>query len=191
MKSDGEATTFDFREKATFRTASPTNVFGWKWKDQETFKSQRINFLWVCRGTVAGLMQAHQKYGNYLGRNGATCNRSGEKMVFRMSWGLYNVAVQASKMEMLPMTSCKFLSRERMEKWSLQAILCGSSPHLPKLWKLFVDQGRDGFLQGSSSRWDRILTWKPMESHYQEDLAKLWSSRTSSIEIPLFKDIEI
>jgi gamma-glutamyltranspeptidase/glutathione hydrolase len=60
MKSDGEATTFDFREKAPL-AASPTMFLDENGAIRDN--SNHVGLLSVgVPGTVAGLYQAHQKY---------------------------------------------------------------------------------------------------------------------------------
>jgi len=73
--------------------------FWWKWeKDQRQSNQKGFTFLWVCRGTLAGLLSSPPNTEITLGGTGATCNRSA-KMRFPCSWGSNNVAVQRSKMD--------------------------------------------------------------------------------------------
>jgi len=149
MKSDGEATTFDFREKAP-SAASPTMFLDENGKIRDNSNHKGLLFCGVP-GTVAGLYQAHQKYGKLpWAETGATCNRSGEKWFSHVMGPSINVAVQRSKMDASYDINAKFLRGANGEVVAPGELW--KQPALAKTLEAIRDQGRDGFYKGAVSR---------------------------------------
>jgi gamma-glutamyltranspeptidase / glutathione hydrolase len=144
MKSNGKVTTFDFREKAPL-AASPTMFLDEN--NQIKNNSNHLGLLSVgVPGTVAGLYQAHQKYGklpwNALIQPSVDLAKNG----FPMSWGLYEAAVQKSNLDanfdimknFFRGVDGKVVSPGELWK----------QPALAKTLEAIRDHGRDGFYKG-------------------------------------------
>jgi len=173
MKSDGEATTLIFREKAPY-AASPT-MFWMKMERSETTSNHQRDYLQNVGvpGTVAGLYQSPPK--NTEITLGERCNLQIDqaKMVFPCSWASIMCSSAIQKMDAFLLTSCKISFAERMEKWSLQANL-EQPAHLPKLGKLFVASADYGFYKGAVAAEIRNLHEKSNGGVItQEDFSKL------------------
>lgn len=144
MKADGEVTTFDFREKAPL-AASPDMFQDENGNLIPDSNSRSLKSVGVP-GTVAGLYQAHQKYGKLkwaelvqpaidLAQNG-----------FVMTWGLYQAAVRVSAWdESFDILQNYFKNEEGKviepgEIWT--------QPALAHTLTLIRDKGKDGFYKG-------------------------------------------
>ncbi|WP_373496430.1 gamma-glutamyltransferase, partial [Aquiflexum sp.] len=144
MKSDGDVTTFDFREKAPlkatpdlFHDANGNLIDG---SNHETIKAVGVP------GTVAGLYLAHQKYGSLpwpkLVQPAVDLAENG----FPMTWGLYQVALRMSEMDdSYDIMKNYFRNTEGSivqpgEIWKQQS--------LANTLSLIRDNGQDGFYKG-------------------------------------------
>jgi gamma-glutamyltranspeptidase/glutathione hydrolase len=145
MKSDGEATTFDFREKAP-SAASPTMFLDENGKIRDNSNHKGLLSVGVP-GTVAGLYQAHQKYGKLPWAELVQPAIDQAKNGFPMSWGLYNVAVQRSKMDKSYDIMQNFFRGANGEVVAPGALW--KQPALAKTLEAIRDQGRDGFYKGA------------------------------------------
>src|SRR5690606_31109059 len=92
MNSAGEVTTFDFREKAPL-AASPTMFLDADGKIKDNSNHKGLLAVGVP-GTVAGLYQAHQKYGKLPWKDLVKPSVKLAKKGFMMTYGLYNAAVR-------------------------------------------------------------------------------------------------
>jgi gamma-glutamyltranspeptidase/glutathione hydrolase len=145
MKSDGEATTFDFREKAP-SAASPTMFLDENGKIRDNSNHKGLLSVGVP-GTVAGLYQAHQKYGKLPWAELVQPAIDQAKNGFPMSWGLYNVAVQRSKMDASYDIMQNFFRGANGEVVAPGELW--KQPALAKTLEAIRDQGRDGFYKGA------------------------------------------
>jgi gamma-glutamyltranspeptidase/glutathione hydrolase len=145
MKSDGEVTTFDFREKAPL-AASPSMFLDENGKIRDNSNHKGLLSVGVP-GTVAGLFQAHQKYGKLPWKDLVQPAVDLAKNGFLMSWGLYTAALRVSKMD---------ASYDIMQNFFRGAN--GEVVAPGELWKQAAlantleairDQGRDGFYKGA------------------------------------------
>jgi len=94
LNSAGEVTTFDFREKAPL-AASPTMFLDENGKIKDNSNHKGLLAVGVP-GTVAGLYQAHEKYGKLPWAELVKPSVELAKKGFTMSWGLYNAAERMS-----------------------------------------------------------------------------------------------
>lgn len=186
MKSDGDVTTFDFREKAPL-AASPTMFLdeGGKIKDN----SNHRGLLSVgVPGTVAGLYQAHQKYGKLTWKEVVDPAVKLAKKGFPMSWGLYRVALRMS---------------DRDDSWDImknyfrgadgEIVAPGElwkQPALAKTLEEIKKHGRDGFYKGKVA--EEIEAYMKANGGIitQEDLAKYEAVERKPVSTK-FKDFEI
>lgn len=144
---DGTATTFDFREKAPLAATEQMYVG----MDGESNNMQHRGFLSVgVPGTVAGMYQAHQKYG-------------------QLPWAeLVDPAVQLAR-EGIPITYALYAGFDRNQSFwdqfpSSAAVFRkadGSSYEIGDTWKQpdlartlerIRDEGRDGFYKGENAK---------------------------------------
>lgn len=145
MKSDGEVTTFDFREKAPL-AASPTMFLDENGKIKDNSNHKGLLAVGVP-GTVAGLYQAHQKYGKLPWKELVQPAIDQAKNGFPMSWGLYQAALRVSALDP---------SHDLMQNFFRgadgQIVAPGElwkQPALAKTLEAIRDQGRDGFYKGA------------------------------------------
>ena len=144
MKSDGEVTTFDFREKAPL-AASPTMFLDENGEIKNNSNHQGLLAVGVP-GTVAGLYQAHQKYGKLSWAELVKPSVKLAKKGFTMSYGLYNAAVRMTDRdpsEDIMQNYFKGKDGEIVkpgETWK-QAALARTLKEIQK-------KGRDGFYKG-------------------------------------------
>jgi len=145
MKSDGVVTTFDFREKAPL-AASPSMFLDENGKIRDNSNHKGLLSVGVP-GTVAGLFQAHQKYGKLPWKDLVQPAVDLAKNGFLMSWGLHTAALRVSKMD---------ASYDIMQNFFRGAN--GEVVAPGELWKQAAlantleairDQGRDGFYKGA------------------------------------------
>jgi gamma-glutamyltranspeptidase / glutathione hydrolase len=186
MQADGDVTTFDFREKAPL-AASPTMFLDESGKIRGDSNHEGLLSVGVP-GTVAGLYQAHQKYGKLPWKDLVQPAIDQAKNGFPMSWGLYNAAVRVSALDATYDIMQNFFRGENGkvvapgELWK--------QPALAKTLEAIRDQGRDGFYKGAVA--------KEIE-HYmkanggiitQEDLAKYEAVERAPLKTT-FKEYEI
>ncbi len=145
MKSDGEVTTFDFREKAPL-AARPDMFLDENGNIRNDSNHEGLLSVGVP-GTVAGLYQAHQKYGELPWKDLVQPAIDQAKNGFPMSWGLYKAAVRVSKLD---------ASYDLMQNFFRGAdgeiVPTGElwkQPALAKTLEAIRDQGRDGFYKGT------------------------------------------
>jgi gamma-glutamyltranspeptidase / glutathione hydrolase len=144
MKEDGAVTTFDFREKAPL-AASPTMFLDENGQIRDN--SNHVGLLSVgVPGTVAGLYQAHQKYGKLPWKDLVQPAVDLAKNGFPMSWGLYKVAVRMSELD------ASFDIMQNFFRGEDGAVVVPGElwkqPALAKTLEAIRDQGRDGFYKG-------------------------------------------
>ncbi|MDG1276150.1 MAG: gamma-glutamyltransferase [Algoriphagus sp.] len=145
MKSDGGVTTFDFREKAPL-AASPTIFLDENGKIRDNSNHKGLLSVGVP-GTVAGLFQAHQKYGKLPWKDLVQPAVDLAKNGFTMSWGLYNAAVRVSKMDASYDIMQNFFRGANGEVVAPGELW--KQPALAKTLEAIRDQGRDGFYKGA------------------------------------------
>jgi gamma-glutamyltranspeptidase/glutathione hydrolase len=145
MKSDGEATTFDFREKAPL-AAIPTMFLDENGKIRDNSNHKGLLSVGVP-GTIAGLYQAHQKYGKLPWAELVQPAIDQAKNGFLMSWGLYNMAVSRSKMDASYDIMQNFFRGANGEVVAPGELW--KQPALAKTLEAIRDQGRDGFYKGA------------------------------------------
>ncbi|TXD77903.1 gamma-glutamyltransferase [Algoriphagus ratkowskyi] len=144
LKANGEVTTFDFREKAPL-AASPTMFLGENGKIKDNSNHKGLLAVGVP-GTVAGLYQAHQKYGKLPWADLVKPSVELAENGFMMSWGLYNAAVNVTDQdpsEDIMINYFKGANGEIVkpgETWK--------QPALAKTLKEIQKHGRDGFYKG-------------------------------------------
>ena len=144
MKSDGEVTTFDFREKAPL-AASPTMFLDENGKIRDNSNHKGLLSVGVP-GTVAGLYQAHQKYGKLPWRELIQPAIDQAKNGFPMSFGLYRAAMQVSKRDASYDIMQNFFRGADGEIVAPGGLW--KQPALAKTLEAIRDQGRDGFYKG-------------------------------------------
>lgn len=144
LNSSGDVTTFDFREKAPL-AASPTMFLDENGKIKDNSNHRGLLAVGVP-GTVAGLYQAHQKYGKLpwadLVKPSVELARKG----FTMSWGLYNAAVRVSDRD-----PSEDIMKDYFRGKNGEIVKPGETwkqPALAKTLKLIQKHGRDGFYKG-------------------------------------------
>lgn len=145
MKSDGGVTTFDFREKAPL-AASPTMFLDENGKIRDNSNHRGLLSVGVP-GTVAGLYQAHQKYGKLPWKDLVQPAIDQAKNGFPMSWGLFNVALRMSGLDPSFDIMKNFFRGEKGEVVAPDELW--KQPALAKTLEAIRDQGRDGFYKGS------------------------------------------
>ncbi|WP_194975969.1 gamma-glutamyltransferase [Aquiflexum lacus] len=186
MKSDGEVTTFDFREKAPlkatpdlFQDSNGNLIEG---SNHETIKAVGVP------GTVAGLYLAHQKYGSlpWADLVQPAVNLAGNG--FPMTWGLYQVALRMSEMdESYDIMKNYFRNDEGLviqpgEIWKQQA--------LANTLSLIRDHGHNGFYLGPVA--EEIEAYMKAKGGIitKEDLAKYNAIERKPLK-GTYKDFEI
>jgi len=144
LKSDGDVTTFDFREKAPL-AGTPTMFLDENGKIKDN--SNHIGLLAVgVPGTVAGLFQAHEKYGKLPWADLVKPSVELAKKGFSMSWGLYNAAVRVSDRDPSEDIMKNYFHGENGE--IVKPGETWKQPALAKTLKLIEKHGRDGFYKG-------------------------------------------
>ncbi|MEB2776547.1 gamma-glutamyltransferase [Algoriphagus sp. D3-2-R+10] len=144
MKSNGEVTTFDFREKAPL-AASPTMFLDDNGDIKDNSNHKGLLAVGVP-GTVAGLYQAHQKYGKLPWAELVKPSVKLAKHGFTMSFGLYNAAVRMTDRNPSEDIMKNYFHGENGEivkpgeTWKQAA--------LAKTLKEIQKKGRDGFYKG-------------------------------------------
>lgn len=168
MKADGEVTTFDFREKAPL-AASPNMFLDENGEIRDNSNHKGLLSVGVP-GTVAGLYQAHQKYGKLPWKELVQPAVDQAKNGFPMSFGLYRAAARVSERDPSYDILQNFFRGadgkivEPGELWK--------QPALAKTLEAIRDQGRDGFYKGAVAA--EIESYMKANGGIitQEDLAK-------------------
>lgn len=186
MKSDGDVTTFDFREKAPL-AASPTMFLDENGKIRDNSNHKGLLSVGVP-GTVAGLYQAHQKYGKLPWKDLVQPAVDQAKNGFPMSWGLYTVALRMSALDPSFDIMQNFFRGENGEVVAPDELW--KQPALAKTLEAIRDQGRDGFYKGAVAM--EIESYMKAKGGIitQEDLAKYEAVERSPVKTT-FKDYEI
>ena len=186
MKSDGGVTTFDFREKAPL-AASPTMFLDENGKIRDNSNHRGLLSVGVP-GTVAGLYQAHQKYGKLPWKDLVQPAIDQAKNGFPMSWGLYTVALRMSALDPSFDIMQNFFRGENGEVVAPDELW--KQPALAKTLEAIRDQGRDGFYKGAVAA--EIENYMKANGGIitKEDLAKYEAVERSPVKTT-FKDYEI
>ncbi|MCS4435180.1 gamma-glutamyltransferase [Aquiflexum gelatinilyticum] len=144
MKSDGEVTTFDFREKAPLK-ATPDMFQDAAGNLIENANSNGLKAVGVP-GTVAGLYLAHQKYGKLpwpdLVQPAVDLAQKG----FPMTWGLYKAALNMEDWDDSYDIMTNYFRNSAGE--IIQPGVLWTQPALAKTLSLILDKGQDGFYKG-------------------------------------------
>ncbi|WP_425636854.1 gamma-glutamyltransferase [Algoriphagus yeomjeoni] len=144
LNSAGEVTTFDFREKAPL-AASPTMFLDENGKIKDNSNHRGLLAVGVP-GTVAGLYQAHQKYGKLPWADLVKPSVELAKKGFTMSWGLYNAAVRVSDRD-----PSEDIMKDYFRGENGEIVKPGEIWKQPALAKTLLEiqkHGRDGFYKG-------------------------------------------
>ena len=148
MKSDGEVTTFDFREKAPL--AATSDMF----LDENGDLIKGINHMSAkaigVPGTVAGLYKAHEKYGKLPWADVVQPAIDLAGQGFAMNWSLYRAAQYFVKNR----ESNQFMGNYFLTETG-QTIEPGETwkqPALANTLSIIRDKGRDGFYKGSVAK---------------------------------------
>ena len=144
LNSEGEVTTFDFREKAPL-AASPTMFLDENGQIKDNSNHQGLLAVGVP-GTVAGLYLAHQKYGKLPWADLVKPSVELAKKGFTMSWGLYNAAVRMSDRDPSEDIMKNYFRNENGEV--VKPGETWKQPALAKTLKEIQKHGRDGFYKG-------------------------------------------
>ncbi|WP_084123375.1 gamma-glutamyltransferase [Aquiflexum balticum] len=168
MKSDGEVTTFDFREKAPlkatsdlFQDADGNLIEG---SNHETIKAVGVP------GTVAGLYLAHQKYGSLPWAELVQPAVDLAEKGFPMTWGLYQVAMRMSELDDSYDIMKNYFRNENGE--IIQPGEIWTQAALANTLSLIRDHGHDGFYKGPVA--EEIASYMKEKGGIitKEDLAK-------------------
>ena len=186
MKSDGEVTTFDFREKAPL-AASPTMFLDENGKIKDNSNHEGLLSVGVP-GTVAGLYKAHQKYGKLPWKDLVQPAIDQAKNGFPMSWGLYQAALRVSKLDANYDIMQNFFRGENGEIVPPGELW--KQPALAKTLEAIRDQGKDGFYTGAVA--EEIERYMKANGGIitREDLAKYEAVERKPLKTT-FKDFEI
>lgn len=143
MKSDGDVTTFDFREKAPL-ASTPTMFLGEDGKVKDNSNHDSLKAVGVP-GTVAGLYAAHKKYGKLPWKDVVQPAIDQAEHGFEFIWSLYFTAERYKKSNQYPFMASYFDNdngevTQPGEIWKQKA--------LANTLKLIRDHGRDGFYKG-------------------------------------------
>ena len=186
MKADGDVTTFDFREKAPL-AASPSMFLDENGEIRDNSNHKGLLSVGVP-GTVAGLYQAHQKYGKLPWRELVQPAIDQAKNGFPMSFGLYRAALQVSKRD-----SSYDILQNFFRGPDGEVVAPGElwkQPALAQTLEAIRDQGRDGFYKGAVA--EEIEQYMKANGGIitQEDLAKYEAVERKPVKTT-FKDFEI
>jgi gamma-glutamyltranspeptidase/glutathione hydrolase len=144
MKSEGDVTTFDFREKAPLK-ATPDMFQDAAGNLIENANSNGLKAVGVP-GTVAGLYLAHQKYGKLpwpdLVQPAVDLAQKG----FPMTWGLYKAALNMEDWDDSYDIMTNYFRNEAGE--IIKPGELWTQPALAKTLSLIRDKGQDGFYKG-------------------------------------------
>jgi gamma-glutamyltranspeptidase/glutathione hydrolase len=186
MKSDGDVTTFDFREKAPL-AASPSMFLDENGKIRDNSNHRGLLSVGVP-GTVAGLYQAHQKYGKLPWKELVQPAIDQAKNGFPMSWGLFTVALRMSALDPSFDIMQNFFRGADGEVVAPEELW--KQPALAKTLEAIRDQGRDGFYKGAVAA--EIENYMKANGGIitQQDLAKYEAVERSPVKTT-FKDYEI
>ena len=143
MKTDGDVTTFDFREKAPL-ASTPTMFLEEDGKVKDNSNHDSLKAVGVP-GTVAGLYAAHKKYGKLPWKDLVQPAIDQAENGFEFIWSLYFTAKRFENNEEYPFMASYFDNDngdviEPGELWKQKA--------LATTLKHIRDKGRDGFYKG-------------------------------------------
>ncbi|MEP2349047.1 MAG: gamma-glutamyltransferase, partial [Algoriphagus sp.] len=144
LNAEGKVTTFDFREKAPL-AASPTMFLDKDGNIKDNSNHQGLLAVGVP-GTVAGLYQAHQKYGKLPWAELVEPSVKLAENGFTMSWGLYNAAVNVTDQD-----PGEDIMKNYFKGPNGEIVKPGETwkqPALAKTLKEIQQHGRDGFYKG-------------------------------------------
>jgi gamma-glutamyltranspeptidase/glutathione hydrolase len=144
MKSDGDVTTFDFREKAPLK-ASPGMFQDAEGKLIQDSNHETIKAVGVP-GTVAGLYLAHQRYGKLPWAELVQPAVDLAKNGFPMTWGLYAVALVKSELKEPYDIMGSYFRNAAGE--IVQPGEIWTQPALANTLSIIRDKGQDGFYKG-------------------------------------------
>ena len=149
LDKDGESTTFDFREKAPL--ASTEEMYLGENGSVKANSNHRGILAVGVPGTVAGLFQAHQKYGKL---NWSDLVDPAVKLAsdgFPMSWAIHNATnrYKNSYFERWPSSAKAFL-KENGDVYQPHEIW--KQPDLAATLGRIRDEGHDGFYKGETAR---------------------------------------
>lgn len=144
MKSDGDVTTFDFREKAPLK-ASPDMFQDAAGNLIENANHNGLKAVGVP-GTVAGLYLAHQKYGKLPWSELVQPAVDLAKNGFPMTWGLYKVALDMEDWDDSYDIMTNYFRNGAGE--IIQPGEIWTQPALANTLALIRDKGQDGFYKG-------------------------------------------
>jgi gamma-glutamyltranspeptidase / glutathione hydrolase len=186
MKSDGEVTTFDFREKAPlkanpdlFQDADGNLIEG---SNHETIKAVGVP------GTVAGLYLAHQKYGSLPWAELVQPAVDLAEKGFPMTWGLYQVAMRMSELDDSYDIMKNYFRNEKGE--IIQPGEIWTQTALSNTLSLIRDHGHNGFYKGPVA--EEIEAYMKAKGGIitKEDLAKYTVIERKPLK-GTYKDFEI
>jgi gamma-glutamyltranspeptidase / glutathione hydrolase len=186
MKSDGEVTTFDFREKAPlkanpdlFQDADGNLIEG---SNHETIKAVGVP------GTVAGLYLAHQKYGSLPWAELVQPAVDLAEKGFPMTWGLYQVAMRMSELDDSYDIMKNYFRNEKGE--IIQPGEIWTQAALSNTLSSIRDHGHNGFYKGPVA--EEIEAYMKAKGGIitKEDLAKYTAIERKPLK-GTYKDFEI
>ncbi|SIO01088.1 gamma-glutamyltransferase [Algoriphagus halophilus] len=186
LPSDGEVTTFDFREKAPL-AASPTMFLGEDGKIKDNSNHRGLLSVGVP-GTVAGLYQAHQKYGKLPWKDLVEPSIKLAKKGFPMSWGLYKAALRMSEGD-----DSWDIMNDYFRNADGDVVAPGElwkQPALAKTLEEIKKHGRDGFYKGKIAAEIEAYMQANGGIITQEDLAKYEAVERKPVTTK-FKEFEI
>lgn len=146
MQSNGDATTFDFREKAPLKASNDM------YQDENGDLIKNLNHLSIkaigVPGTVAGLYKAHQKYGSLPWADLVQPAVDLASTGFAMNWTLYDAAQYFKKQNGVFM-------QEYFNDESGTLVEPGEiwkQPALAETLTTIRDEGHDGFYKGEVAK---------------------------------------
>ncbi|WP_373496043.1 gamma-glutamyltransferase [Aquiflexum sp.] len=186
MKSDGDVTTFDFREKAPLK-ANPDLFQDGDGNLIEGSNHETIKAVGVP-GTVAGLYLAHQKDGSLPWPELVQPAVDLAEIGFPMTWGLYQVALRMSEMD----DSFDIMKNyfRNAEGSVVQPGEIWKQPKLANTLSLIRDNGHDGFYKGPVAK--EIAAYMKANGGIitKKDLAKYTAIERKPLK-GTYKDFEI
>ncbi len=186
MNSNGEVTTFDFREKAPL-AATPTMFQNASGDLIENANHEGLKAVGVP-GTVAGLYLAHQKYGKLPWADLVQPSVDLAQNGFPMPWGLYQVALELTEWD-----DSHDILQNYFRNSSGEIIQPGEiwkQPALGNTLSLIRDKGKDGFYAGAVAQ--EIESYMKAKGGLitQEDLKKYTAIERAPVQ-GTYKDFTI
>jgi len=147
--SEGDVTTFDFREKAPL--AATTEMF--LGKEGKVINNSNHDSLIAAGvpGTVAGLYKAHQKYGKLPWADLVQPAIDLAEKGFPLTWKIFNDVTKdyAEDLNKFPSTIKKFLKKNGQH---YQPDELWPQPDLAETLKRIQQKGHDGFYKGKTAK---------------------------------------